>query len=226
MSTEVVAACTDAGVTFGRGPTAVVALHDTTCTIRRGDQIALTGPSGSGKSTFLHILAGLGAPTTGTVTWPAIGDVSALRPGPVGLVFQSPSLIPSLDVTQNVALPLVLMHRDRDDARRRAEATLDRLGLKELASRLPEELSGGQSQRVAVARALAQEPSMILADEPTGQLDHHAAATVIDALIEAAEGSHAALVVSTHDPEIAARFRHRWTLADGQLTLGAAACSA
>ena len=220
MTTDVVATCTNVGVTFGRGPTTVVALHDITCVIHRGDRIAVTGPSGSGKSTFLD------APTTGTVAWPAIGDNSALRPGPVGLVFQSPSLIPSLDVAQNVALPLVLMHQDKQDATRRADATLDRLGITDLAAKLPEELSGGQSQRVAVARALAHGPSLLLADEPTGQLDHHSAETVIDTLIEAADHNDAALVVSTHDPEIAARFTDRWSITDGQLTTGVTACSA
>lgn len=226
MTTDVVATCTDVGVTFGRGPTAVVALHDSSCVIHRGDRIAVTGPSGSGKSTFLHLLAGLDALTTGTIAWPAIGASSDLRPGFVGLVFQSPSLIPSLDAAQNVALPLVLMHLDKRDATRRAMAALARLGVAELAFKLPEELSGGQAQRVAVARALAHEPVLLLADEPTGQLDHHNAEIVVDTLIEAADHNDAALVVATHDPEIAARFDERWSITDGRLTTGELACSA
>ncbi len=208
----------NAARTFGTGPGAVVAVHDVTCAVLPGDQIALTGSSGSGKTTLLHLIAGLDRPTGGSVTWPAIGPASALRPGPVAVVFQAPSLLPALDVAENVALPLLLERVDRSDAAASADRALGLLDLAGLAGKLPEELSGGQAQRVAIARVLAGRPRLILADEPTGQLDHHNAASVVEALLAAAEDTGAALLVNTHDREVADRLRVRWTMADGGLT--------
>ncbi len=208
----------NASRTFGTGPGAVVAVHDVTCAVLPGDEIALTGPSGSGKTTLLHLIAGLDRPTGGSVTWPAIGPASALRPGPVAVVFQAPSLLPALDVAENVALPLLLERVDRADVAASAHRALGLLDLAGLAGKLPEELSGGQAQRVAIARVLAGRPQLILADEPTGQLDHHNAASVVEALLAAAEDTGAALLVNTHDREVADRLRVRWTMADGGLT--------
>ena len=223
---EIVAVCDGAGVTFGSGATAVVAVADATCSLRRGDRIAVMGRSGSGKSTLLHLLAGLElSRTTGSVSWPGIGSIDHLRPRHVGIVFQSPSLIPSLDVVENVALPLILMGRPSGDARASATDALGRLDVADLANKLPEELAGGQAQRVAIARVLAQRPMLILADEPTGQLDHSTATMVLDALIEIATETDAALLVSTHDPEIAGRLDQQWSIADGLLTTGALLCS-
>jgi ABC-type lipoprotein export system ATPase subunit len=213
-------ACHEVARTFGRGATAVVAVHGLTCRIRAGDLIALTGPSGSGKSTALHLLAGLDEPTTGAITWPAIGDRGALRPGPVSMVFQGPSLMPSLDVLENVALPLVLAGANDREARSAADDALDRLGMQGLRERMPDQLSAGQAQRVAVARALAGAPVLLLADEPTGQLDRANAALVIDALITTASTTGAALIVATHDPRVASRLTIRWDMADGRLLLG------
>lgn len=209
--------CEGAGRTFGTGVRAVVAVHGANCEIHAGRHLAITGPSGSGKSTLLHLLAGLDRPTTGTVTWPALGSWDELRPGPVGVVFQGPSLLPPLDVRENVALPLLLAGVSEAEAGAAADAALDRLGLSALAAKLPEELSGGQAQRVAVARVLAGRPQLILADEPTGQLDHLTGGAVIDALIESAVLLGAALVVTTHDPAVADRFDVRWEMADGRL---------
>ena len=202
--------------TYGRGRTAVVALHEATCDIDEGELVALVGPSGSGKSTLLHLFAGLDTPTAGTIEWPAFAG-AALRPGPIAVVFQATSLLPPLDVLENVALPLLLGGQDEGAANDAARTALATLGLADLAAKLPDELSGGQSQRVAVARALASRPRLLLADEPTGQLDHETATTVIDALIDAAEHSGAALVVATHDPEVAARLAIHWRIADGRL---------
>jgi ABC-type lipoprotein export system ATPase subunit len=204
--------CTAAARTFGSGETATVALQPTDCEVNAGDRIALVGPSGSGKSTLVHLMAGLDQPTAGEVAWP---ELDVLRPGPVSVVFQGPSLLPPLTVLENVALPLVLAGAADADAR--AHAALTRLGLDELSDKLPEEISGGQAQRVAVARALAGEPRLILADEPTGQLDHASAEGVVDVLLAAADHSGAALVVSTHDPAVAARFAARWEIHDGSL---------
>lgn len=203
---------------FGVGPTAVIAVRDASCAIEAGQQIALMGTSGSGKSTLLNLLAGLDQPTTGEVTWPSLGGRDALRPGPVGVVFQAPSLLPPLSVIENVALPLLLAGVTSADATARSADALELLDLSELAAKLPEEISGGQAQRVAIARILATDPRLILADEPTGQLDHVTGNHVIDALIAVATTSGAGLVVNTHDPAVAERFPIRWTMADGHLT--------
>ncbi len=215
--TPTIVSCVDVGRTYGYGPTALVALHSTTCDVVDGSRIALVGPSGSGKSTLLHLMAGLDHPTVGTVDWPAIGPIEALRPGPVGVVFQRPSLLAPLDVGENVAVPLLLAGVDPTTAHDAAVEALAQVGLADLVDKLPEELSGGQAQRVAVARALVGRPRLILADEPTGQLDHESAAAVIDALVGAAEHSGAALVVATHDPAVADRLDERWPLRDGAL---------
>ena len=217
MNTDVLVQAHDVARTFGKGPAAIVAVHGVSCDVHAGELIALTGPSGSGKTTLLHLFAGLDAPTRGTVEWPALGGVADLRPGPVAVVFQSPSLLPPLDVVENVALSLLLQGESRSSARSAAMAALERLGLEALASKLPEELSGGQAQRVAIARVLAGRPRLILADEPTGQLDHHSGAMVVDALISAATELGAALIINTHDQTIADRLPIRWSMASGRL---------
>ena len=218
MSADALVHCAALGRTFGAGAAAVVALHGATCEIRPGEQIALMGPSGSGKSTLLHLIAGLDRPTTGAVTWPAIGGFDDLRPGPIGVVFQGPSLLPPLDVVENVALPLILAGTSDREATEIAHSALTALGLEALATKLPEELSGGQAQRVAVARALAGAPRLILADEPTGQLDHANGAAVVQALLDASAHG-AALLVTTHDPAVADRFDQRWSMDDGRLLI-------
>jgi len=210
--------CEGAARTYGRGSTATVALQRTDCLIGRGDRVALMGPSGSGKSTLLHLMAGLDDPTVGTVSWPGIGERSSLRPGPVAVIFQGPSLLPPLTVEENVALPLVLDGMRDAEAHRAARVALDLLDLLELREKLPEEISGGQAQRVAVARALVGAPSLILADEPTGQLDRTNGAAVVDVLLAAAAHAGAALVVSTHDPTVAERLPDVWQMHSGRLT--------
>lgn len=210
--------CEGAARIYGEGSTATVALQPTDCVIRPGDRVALMGPSGSGKSTLLHLMAGLDGPTIGAVSWPGIGLRSGLRPGPVAVIFQGPSLLPPLTVEENVALPLILGGAAHGPAHIAARDALERLELTELADKLPEEISGGQAQRVAVARALAGEPSLILADEPTGQLDRTSGAAVVDLLLAAAAHAGAALVVATHDPTVAERLPEVWELHSGRLT--------
>jgi ABC-type lipoprotein export system ATPase subunit len=209
--------CNGVARTYGFGRTAVVAVHGATCAVFPGDLIAIVGPSGSGKSTLLHVLAGLDHPTAGTIEWPAFGDAQSLRPWPISLVFQGPSLLPPLDVVENVALPVLLMGEDREAATAVGHEALARLGLDDLAHKLPEELSGGQAQRVAVARALATSPRLVLADEPTGQLDRVSGGQVIEALIEATAATGAACIVSTHDRDLAKRLPRRWEMNDGSL---------
>ena len=218
MNPESVVRAVDVARTFGTGPTAVVAVHGVGCEVSAGDLVALMGPSGSGKTTLMHLLAGLDIPTVGTIDWPAIGTVSQLRPGPIAIVFQAPSLLPPLDVLENVMLPLLLQGVDQLTARQTATSALAQLGLDALARKLPEELSGGQAQRVAVARVLAGRPRLILADEPTGQLDRGNGTAVIDALIAAAREIGAALIVNTHDRTVADRFDVHWSMSEGRLT--------
>ena len=214
--------CAGASRTFGSGSRAVVAVHAATCAIERGDRIALMGPSGSGKSTLLHLLAGLTRPTSGSVEWPAFGHDPHGRTDEVGVVFQGASLVPLLTVAENVALPLVLQGSVAEEASGRVQAALTSIGVDDLARKLPDEISGGQSQRVAVARVLAGRPALILADEPTGRLDREAAARVVVALSAAADELGAALVIATHDPWVAEPMTTRWTMRDGVLGSGAA----
>ena len=204
--------------TYGTGQAATVALQATDCEVNAGERIGLVGPSGSGKSTLLHLMAGLDDPSTGAVSWPAIGMRDELRPARVAVIFQGPSLLPPLSVLENTALPLVIGGMTDTEAQRVARGALGTLGLEELADKLPEEISGGQAQRVAVARALAGEPSLILADEPTGQLDSVNAAAVVDVLLAANAHAGAALVISTHDLQVAARLPERWEIQNGRLT--------
>jgi len=223
--TDALVVATDVARTFGSGPEAVVAVHGASCLVRAGDLIALTGPSGSGKTTLLHLLAGLDAPTAGAIHWPAIGTRDHLRPGPIAIVFQAPSLLAPLDVLENVSLPLLLQGIDRDTAREKADAALRQLDLESLSAKLPEEISGGQAQRVAVARVLAGQPQLILADEPTGQLDHASGAVVVDALIAASAATGAALIINTHDAAVADRLETLWSMTNGRLiTKAAASC--
>jgi ABC-type lipoprotein export system ATPase subunit len=208
--------CANLSRTFGAGATAVHAVRDVTCRIPPRARIAVTGPSGSGKSTLLHLIAGLDAPTAGSVQWPALHDRHG-HPTVIGMVFQGPSLLPSLDVTENVAIPLLFAGQSDDAAMCQALAALKLVGISELAAKLPDELSGGQAQRVAIARVLAARPKVILADEPTGQLDHHTADRAITVLLDTAISIGAAVIISTHDPAVADRLPDHWVMGDGRL---------
>ena len=206
---------------FGNGQGAVVAVADATFEIREGDRIALTGPSGSGKTSLLHLIAALDQPSGGVIEWPALGQAVDLRPGPVAVAFQGPSLLPPLTVVENVALPALLAGSAEAAATAAAGVLIDRLGLADVASKLPEEISGGQAQRAGLARALMGEPRLILADEPTGQLDRGSAAELIDVLLQQVTATNAALVVATHDATVADRLPLRWSMTDRILQTGA-----
>jgi ABC-type lipoprotein export system ATPase subunit len=214
----IVAECIGVTRRFGSGPTSVLAVADIDCRVSSTDRIAVTGSSGSGKSTLLHLIAGIDTPTAGTVRWPALSARPLGRPGGIGVVFQGPSLMPWFDVVENVAFPLLLAGRDEDSAGEEARGALDLVGMRGAVTKLPAELSGGQSQRVAIARALVVRPALMLADEPTGQLDHANADRVISVLVDAANSIGAALMVATHDPAVAARLDDRWSMHDGRLT--------
>ncbi|MEO8643364.1 ABC transporter ATP-binding protein [Pseudomonas sp.] len=207
------------GRSYQQAGEAVVALSSATLRIWPGQRIALVGRSGSGKSTLLHLLAGLDQPSSGSLTWPALGPVESLLPSMIALVFQAPSLLDSLSVAENVALPLLMAGRGSDSDARVAFA-LNTFGLLALADKLPETLSGGQMQRVAMARAIVGEPKLILADEPTGQLDQASGHVLLDALFKHLAGSDCALLIATHDPVVAARMLIHWQMEHGQLTSG------
>ena len=214
---DILAEAIDAGRVFGGSHNQVVALQHATCKIERGDRIALVGPSGSGKSTLLHLLAGLDDPTTGLVRWPALGARDTLRPSKVSFVFQTESLLAPLTVLENIEVPCLLAGSDAQQTREDATAILGALDLGVLADKLPEEISGGQAQRAAVARSLITRPTLILADEPTGQLDHVTAAHLLDLLDSRLEHSDAALVIATHDAFVAGRMKTQWTMDHGVL---------
>ena len=208
------------GRAYRSGAARVMAVNEATFTMNAGDTVALAGPSGSGKSTLLHLIAGLDAPTSGSIEWPALGERRALRPGPVAMAFQGPSLLPPLTVWENVALPVLLAGGDERDAMGQAADMIERLDLVAVRDKLPEEISGGQSQRAGIARALVGRPKLILADEPTGQQDRASGQRLLRAVLSRTEETGAALLVATHDPDIAERLDARWSLADRRLETG------
>ncbi|WP_327273785.1 ABC transporter ATP-binding protein [Streptomyces sp. NBC_01224] len=214
--------CVDAARTYGSGPNAVVAVHGANCEVPAGARIAVVGPSGSGKSTLLHLMAALDRPTAGTVDHPGLttdpeGGADILQARDIGVVFQGPSLLPPLTALENVSLPLLIDGLTADEAADRASAALAELELGTLAAKLPDEMSAGQAQRVAVARMLARRPRLILADEPTGQLDRETARHVLEVLLSAADSLDAAVLITTHDARVAGALDERWYMADGRL---------
>ncbi|MEV0491953.1 ABC transporter ATP-binding protein [Streptomyces atratus] len=214
--------CVDAARTYGSGPNAVVAVHGANCVVPAGARIAVVGSSGSGKSTLLHLMAGLDRPTAGTVGHPGLttapeGAADILQARDIGVVFQGPSLLPPLTALENISLPLLIDGLTADEAADRASAALAELELGTLAAKLPDEMSAGQAQRVAVARMLARRPRLILADEPTGQLDRETARHVLEVLLTAADSLGAAVLITTHDARVAGALDERWHMADGRL---------
>ena len=208
MSSPIVIEASDVALTLGRGSSAVDVLRGVDLTVRAGDSLAIVGPSGSGKSTLLMLLAGLERPDRGRVR---VGDceltalsedeLTVFRGREIGIVFQSFHLIATMTAWENVAVPLELS--GARDARERAFAELERVGLADRAEHYPTELSGGEQQRVAVARALAPAPAVLLADEPTGNLDEATGQGVIDLMFAAKAERRQTLVLVTHDERLA-----------------------
>ena len=215
--TELLIEARDIGRTYLQGGIPVAALISASFCIRKNDRIAIIGSSGSGKSTLLHLMAALDTPSTGQLEWPALGTPEQLLPNKIALAFQSPSLLAPLTVAENIELPLIMGHNEQDIGSA-VSAALQTFDLTSLANKLPEELSGGQMQRVALARAIAGNPGLILADEPTGQLDQPTGRAVLDALLLHLEGTETALVISTHDPAVAARMQQVWRMQHGVLS--------
>jgi ABC-type lipoprotein export system ATPase subunit len=210
---------------YGSGGEQVKAVTDATFSVKAGDTVALLGPSGSGKSTLLHLLAGLDVSTSGLIEWPAFGGRQDLRPGCVGVAFQGPSLLPPLTVVENVALPMILGGAAQDDATAAALDLLEVFEIAAVADKLPEELSGGQSERAGIARAFSGSPRLVLADEPTGQQDRATGGRVLEAIVTVAVLGGAALVVATHDAAVAERLTSRWVMRDGTLRTEELTCS-
>lgn len=192
--------------------------------VEAGEAVALMGPSGSGKTTLLHLLAGLERPSSGRVVLGGSdlsgmndGDLAKFRRQRVGMVFQFFNLVPALTVGENVALPLLLDGVSRSERRERAQSRLKEVGLSNKATTYPSKLSGGEMQRVAVARALVADPWIVLADEPTGSLDSKQGAAVLDLLCQTCSDGNHALFLVTHDQQVAAKLQKTLYLADGRL---------
>ncbi len=214
--------CTQLQKTYGRGAAAVHALNGVDLTVEHGEFAAIVGASGSGKSTLLHILAGVDKPTGGTVLVDGV-DVGRLDPTraalfrrrKVGLVYQFFNLIPTLTVEQNILMPLLLDKRrpDPDELRRLVSA----LGLQDKLQALPGQLSGGQQQRNAIARALCYRPDLLLADEPTGNLDRKNSGEILDLLQLCHRSLGQTILLVTHDERLAAQAERVITLSDGRI---------
>ncbi len=207
---------------YGKGETTVKALDGVTLTIEDGEFVAVVGTSGSGKSTLLHMLGGLDRPTEGKV-YVAGNDIFALkddaltifRRRKIGFVFQSYNLVPTLNVYENIVLPIELDGNRVDE--KHVQSIIDILGLKEKINSLPSELSGGQQQRVAIARALATKPAIVLADEPTGNLDSKTSLDVIGLLKITSEQFKQTIVMITHNEEIAQMAERIIRIEDGRI---------
>jgi len=213
----------DVSKVYATGSVEVEALHGVSMTVQRGEYVAIMGPSGSGKSTLMHILGCLDVPTTGSYHL-AGEDVSAMseaalatiRNREIGFVFQQFNLLASLPAWRNVELPLCYSGVGRAERKERAMIALERVGLGDRVDHRPGELSGGQQQRVAVARALVTDPALILADEPSGNLDSHSSADVLGLFTELHDQGRTVVLI-THEHDVAARAQRIVRILDGQV---------
>lgn len=207
---------------YGSGDTAVRALDNVSFSVQKGEFVAIIGPSGSGKSTLLHILGGVDRPTSGKV-FIEDNDIYTLnenklavfRRRQIGLIYQFYNLIPVLNVEENITLPLLLDGRSVD--RVYLEKLIDTLGISERLSHLPNQLSGGQQQRVSIGRALVNNPAIVLADEPTGNLDSKNSAEIVELLKHFNRENHQTLIVITHDERIALQADRIISIEDGRI---------
>ncbi len=209
---------------YRQGELNVQALTDINLQVKEGEFAALVGPSGSGKTTLLNIIGGLDSPSQGTtqlngtdISQLTEAQLSDFRLFQLGFVFQSYNLVPVLSALENVELVMVLQGRDKKDCRQRAQHYLELVGLKSVIHRRPSALSGGQQQRVAVARALAAGPRLVLADEPTANLDSENATALLDIMHTLSHEEKTTFIFSTHDPRVMARAERIITLQDGQI---------
>jgi putative ABC transport system ATP-binding protein len=215
---------------YKRGAETVHVLHELDLDIPKGDFLALMGPSGSGKSTLLNLIGGLDRPSSGTIEIAghrtdslSDGALGKWRANHVGFVFQMYNLLPVLTAERNVELPLLLTSLSSGDRHKRVSAALSLVGLSERAKHKPRELSGGQEQRVGIARAIVSDPTLLLCDEPTGDLDRKSGDEILDLLQALNTQQGKTIIMVTHDPHAAARAKHVLHLNKGQLTTEAVA---
>jgi putative ABC transport system ATP-binding protein len=212
---------------YTRGGQIVPVLHNITLNIQRGDFISLMGPSGSGKSTLLNLIAGIDKPTGGSlkidgedISKLSEGDLADWRASNIGFIFQFYNLMPVLTAFENVELPLLLTNLSRAERRERIEMTLGLVGLSDRMDHYPNELSGGQQQRVAIARAIVTDPTILVCDEPTGDLDKQSATDVLNMLKELNDKLNKTIVMVTHDGHAAAAAKRMVHLEKGELIDG------
>ncbi len=209
---------------YGKGETKLTVLKEVDLTIRSGEIVALVGPSGSGKSTLLHIAGLLDTPTKGKIFIQGM-DMSKARDGlrtqmrqkAIGFVYQSHLLLPDFNALENVMLPQLIAGVSFKQARQKAEALLDRVGLKNRLTHRSGQLSGGEQQRVAIARALANDPALLLADEPTGNLDPQTSESVFEMLLSMVRETGLSALIATHNPDLAHRMDRQVSVVDGCL---------
>jgi putative ABC transport system ATP-binding protein len=209
---------------FKKGPNLITPLQELSLEVPRGEFLALMGPSGSGKTTLLNLIAGIDTPTGGDLVVDG-NDVARLsrarltkwRSRHVGYIFQLYHLVPILSAFENVELPLLLIPLSRSERRTRVDAALDLVGLADRSHHRPTELSGGQEQRVAIARAIVHDPELLVADEPTGDLDRESAASILDLLASLAKDHGKTIIMVTHDPRAAAKADRTLHLEKGRL---------
>ncbi len=214
---DIVLSARDVRKTYLSGDRRIEVLRGVNLDVHRGASVSIRGESGSGKSTLLHLLAGLDAPDSGTVNWAGAEAGEERRAEFLGMVFQSFYLIPELDALQNVLIAARMRRVPGAAERKRARDLLARVGLAERSTHLPMQLSGGERQRVAVARALMNSPKLILADEPTGNLDEHTGDTMVEILLELCRETGTALVLVTHNVAHAAKTQRQTFLHNGIL---------